>query len=136
MGEFDLTEKNINPVGGFPHYGLVREDYMMLKGNIIGAKKRVITLRKALFEQTRRRRSRSSSSTPPPSLDTDASRPSTRRTSSWACARRRWPSKWRRRRKDTFSRLQSCGGWARIRDSEVRMVAKAVLMISIHMYLR
>ena len=52
--EFDLTEKNINPVGGFPHYGLVREDYMMLKGNIIGAKKRVITLRKALFEQTSR----------------------------------------------------------------------------------
>ena len=35
-------------------YGLVREDYMMLKGNIIGAKKRVITLRKALFEQTSR----------------------------------------------------------------------------------
>ena len=52
--EFDLTEKNINPVGGFPHYGLVREDYMMLKGNIIGAKKRVITLRKALFEQMSR----------------------------------------------------------------------------------
>ena len=52
--EFDLTEKNINPVGGFPHYGLEREDYMMLKGNIIGAKKRVITLRKALFEQTSR----------------------------------------------------------------------------------
>lgn len=52
--EFDLTEKNINPVGGFPHYGLEREDYMMLKGNIIGAKKRVITLRKALFEQMSR----------------------------------------------------------------------------------
>ena len=52
--EFDLTEKNINPVGGFPHYGLEREDYMMLKGNIIGAQKRVITLRKALFEQMSR----------------------------------------------------------------------------------
>merc|ERR1711908_223360 len=52
--EFDLTEKNINPVGGFPHYGLVREDYMLLKGNIIGPKKRVITLRKSLFEQTSR----------------------------------------------------------------------------------
>uniref|UniRef100_A0A7S4AYI8 60S ribosomal protein L3 n=1 Tax=Chrysotila carterae TaxID=13221 RepID=A0A7S4AYI8_CHRCT len=52
--EFDLTEKNINPVGGFPHYGLVREDYMLLKGNIVGPKKRVITLRKSLFEQTSR----------------------------------------------------------------------------------
>lgn len=52
--EFDLTEKNINPVGGFPHYGLVREDYVMLKGCIVGPKKRVVTLRKSLFEQTSR----------------------------------------------------------------------------------
>merc|ERR1712060_1014762 len=52
--EFDLTEKNINPVGGFPHYGQIREDYMLLKGNIVGPKKRVITLRKSLFEQTKR----------------------------------------------------------------------------------
>jgi large subunit ribosomal protein L3e len=52
--EFDLTEKDITPVGGFPHYGQVREDYMLLKGNIIGPKKRVITLRKSLFEQTNR----------------------------------------------------------------------------------
>jgi len=52
--EFDLTEKSINPVGGWPHYGLVNEDYIMLKGCIIGPKKRVITLRKALFEQTSR----------------------------------------------------------------------------------
>jgi len=50
--EFDLTEKSINPVGGWPHYGLVREDYLILKGCVIGPKKRVITLRKALFEQT------------------------------------------------------------------------------------
>jgi len=52
--EFDLTEKSINPVGGWPHYGIVNEDYIMLKGCIIGPKKRVITLRKALFEQTSR----------------------------------------------------------------------------------
>ena len=52
--EFDLTEKDINPVGGWPHYGLVREDYIMLKGQVIGPKKRVITLRKGLFEQTSR----------------------------------------------------------------------------------
>jgi len=52
--DFDLTEKSITPVGGFPHYGLIREDYMLLKGNIIGPVKRVVTLRKSLFEQTSR----------------------------------------------------------------------------------
>jgi large subunit ribosomal protein L3e len=52
--DFDLTEKSINPVGGWPHYGIVNEDYIMLKGAVIGAKKRIITLRKALFEQTNR----------------------------------------------------------------------------------
>jgi len=46
--EFDLTEKNITPLGGFPHYGEVNEDYVMLKGCIAGAKKRVITLREAM----------------------------------------------------------------------------------------
>merc|ERR1712070_1207328 len=48
--EYDLTEKSINPVGGWPHYGLVKEDYMIIKGAIIGPKKRVITLRKSLLE--------------------------------------------------------------------------------------
>lgn len=52
--DFDLTEKSINPVGGFPHYGLIREDFIMVKGCVIGPKKRVITLRKSLFEQTQR----------------------------------------------------------------------------------
>ena len=52
--EFDLTEKSINPVGGWPHYGMVNEDYLMLKGCIVGPKKRIVTLRKALFEQTSR----------------------------------------------------------------------------------
>jgi len=52
--EFDLTEKSITPVGGFVHYGNVREDYMLLKGCVVGPKKRVITLRKSLFEQTSR----------------------------------------------------------------------------------
>jgi len=52
--DFDLTEKSINPVGGWPHYGLIKEDYIMIKGCVIGPKKRVITLRKSLFEQTSR----------------------------------------------------------------------------------
>merc|ERR1712066_791482 len=52
--DFDLTEKTINPLGGFPHYGLIREDFIMVKGCVIGPKKRVTTLRKSLFEQTQR----------------------------------------------------------------------------------
>ena len=50
----DLTEKQITPLGGFVHYGQVKEDFMLLKGCIIGPKKRVVTLRKSLFEQTSR----------------------------------------------------------------------------------
>merc|ERR1712196_264433 len=52
--DFDLTEKSINPMGGFPHYGLIREDFLLLKGCIVGPKKRVTTLRKSLSEQTQR----------------------------------------------------------------------------------
>ena len=47
--ENDLTEKGINPMGGFPHYGLVNEDWVMVKGCVVGPKKRVITLRKSLI---------------------------------------------------------------------------------------
>jgi len=52
--EFDLTEKTITPMGGFPHYGTVREDYVMIKGAIVGAKKRIVTLRKSLLPPTSR----------------------------------------------------------------------------------
>ena len=52
--EFDLTEKNITPMGGFPHYGEVNEDFLMIKGCVVGTRKRVITLRKCLLPQTRR----------------------------------------------------------------------------------
>ena len=51
---FDLTQKNITPMGGFPHYGVVREDFVMIKGACPGVKKRVITLRKSLLHQTKR----------------------------------------------------------------------------------
>jgi large subunit ribosomal protein L3e len=51
---FDLTEKRITPLGGFPHYGIVNEDFVMIKGSCIGVKKRVLTLRKTLFPQTSR----------------------------------------------------------------------------------
>jgi len=53
--EADPTIKNITPLGGFPHYGDVTEDYLMVRGAIMGTKKRAITLRKALFPPTGRR---------------------------------------------------------------------------------
>lgn len=53
--EHDITEKSINPMGGFPHYGEVRQDFVMIKGCCIGPKKRVITLRKSLLAQQKRR---------------------------------------------------------------------------------
>jgi len=53
--ETDLTEKGITPMGGFPHYGVVREDWLMLKGCVPGVKKRVITLRKTILPSNRRK---------------------------------------------------------------------------------
>jgi large subunit ribosomal protein L3e len=53
--EFDLTDKTITPMGGFPHYGVVNQDFVMIKGACVGVKKRVLTLRKSLFPQTNRR---------------------------------------------------------------------------------
>ena len=50
----DLTEKTITPLGGFPHYGIVNEDYLMIKGGVPGTKKRIITLRKSIFANTKR----------------------------------------------------------------------------------
>jgi len=50
--EFDLTVKGITPLGGFPHYGEVLEDYLMIKGAVPGVKRRLITLRKSLCAQT------------------------------------------------------------------------------------
>jgi large subunit ribosomal protein L3e len=52
--EFDPVDKTINPLGGFPHYGLIRHDFLMVKGCIMGTKKRPITLRKSLIKQTKR----------------------------------------------------------------------------------
>jgi hypothetical protein len=53
--ESDITNKTITPMGGFPHYGIVKNDFLMLKGSIPGTKKRVITLRKSLMVHTSRR---------------------------------------------------------------------------------
>lgn len=50
----DLTEKSITPMGGFPHYGEINEDWLMIKGGVCGTKKRLVTLRKSLLPQTKR----------------------------------------------------------------------------------
>eukprot|EP00947_MAST-08B_sp_MAST-8B-sp1_P005268 g5268.t1 len=52
--EYDLTEKSITPMGAFPHYGVVNEDWIMVKGCVTGVKKRVVTLRKSLLVHTKR----------------------------------------------------------------------------------
>ncbi|KAJ5974475.1 hypothetical protein N7481_011685 [Penicillium waksmanii] len=53
--EFDISKKQITPLGGFVHYGEVKNDYVLLKGSVPGVKKRVMTLRKTLYPQTSRR---------------------------------------------------------------------------------
>ncbi|BFZ57174.1 60S ribosomal protein L3 [Savitreella phatthalungensis] len=53
--EYDATKKSINPMGGFVKYGIVKNDFVMIKGCCPGVKKRVLTLRKTLRPQTNRR---------------------------------------------------------------------------------
>jgi len=50
----DLTEKTITPLGGFVQYGEVNEDFLMIKGGVVGVVKRVLTLRKTLVPQVKR----------------------------------------------------------------------------------
>jgi len=52
--EADSTEKDITPMGGFPHYGIVRNEFLILKGSTPGPAKRPLTLRKPLHPQTSR----------------------------------------------------------------------------------
>lgn len=44
----DLTDKAITPLECFPHYGAVKNDFIMVKGCVIESKKRVLMLRKSL----------------------------------------------------------------------------------------
>ncbi|KAG8433321.1 hypothetical protein GDO86_017560, partial [Hymenochirus boettgeri] len=53
--QYDITDKSITPLGGFPHYGQVNNDFVMLKGCVMGTKKRVLTLRKSLLVHSSRR---------------------------------------------------------------------------------
>jgi len=51
----DLTEKAITPLGGFSHFGEINEDFIMVKGCVMGPRKRIITLRKSLLPQMSRK---------------------------------------------------------------------------------
>ena len=50
--EADAHVKNITPLGGFPHYGIVNEDFLLLRGAVMGPRKRQVTIRKTLIPQT------------------------------------------------------------------------------------
>ena len=52
--DYDVTDKTINPLGGWPHYGLVNEDFVMVKGGVPGTLKRPLTLRVSLQVHTSR----------------------------------------------------------------------------------
>merc|ERR1711963_946576 len=90
--ESDLTEKSINPVGGFPHYGEVKNDFIMIKGSCMGVRKRPIVLRKPLLTHYKRKdleeiNLKSIDTTS--KLDTVDSRPSKKNESSWDHSRRK-----------------------------------------------
>uniref|UniRef100_A0A673TT51 Large ribosomal subunit protein uL3 n=1 Tax=Suricata suricatta TaxID=37032 RepID=A0A673TT51_SURSU len=51
--DYDLSDKSINPLGGFVHCGEVTNDFVMLKDCVVGTKKRVLTLCKSLLVQTK-----------------------------------------------------------------------------------
>jgi large subunit ribosomal protein L3 len=40
--------EEINPLGGFTHYGVLRNDYLLVKGSLAGPQKRLIRFRKAV----------------------------------------------------------------------------------------
>ena len=39
--------EEINPNGGFPHYGVVKNEFLLIKGSIAGPQKRLVRLRRA-----------------------------------------------------------------------------------------
>ena len=44
----DSDPKKINPISGFLHYGIIKNDYLMIKGSISGSAKRTIILTPSL----------------------------------------------------------------------------------------
>lgn len=44
--ECNPTEETIDPMGEFPNYGVIDQDYIMIRGCVMGRKKGIITIRK------------------------------------------------------------------------------------------
>jgi len=42
-------------MGGFNQYGVVKSDYLMIKGSVAGTRKRPITIRQSVFNPTSRK---------------------------------------------------------------------------------
>lgn len=49
--EHDLTKKSINPMGGFPGYGNVTEDFLVVHGSVPGPRRAPLALRSTLKPQ-------------------------------------------------------------------------------------
>jgi large subunit ribosomal protein L3 len=45
---------SVNPSGGFKHYGLVKDDYVVLRGSVPGVPKRLVKLRQPIRDTHRR----------------------------------------------------------------------------------
>jgi large subunit ribosomal protein L3 len=55
MSSADKEEQpSINPRGGFKHFGLVRDDYVVLRGSVPGVPKRIVKLRQPMRETRRK----------------------------------------------------------------------------------
>lgn len=52
--KLDGEEIEITPKGGFPHYGIVRNDFLMIAGTVPGAIKRIIRVRPAIRPPAKR----------------------------------------------------------------------------------
>jgi len=49
--KYDLADKSHHPMGGFPHYGDVKQDIVRLKGCCIGLKESAHTAQVVCFAQ-------------------------------------------------------------------------------------
>jgi large subunit ribosomal protein L3 len=48
------TQDTINPSGGFKHFGVVRGDYIIVRGSIPGVPKRLVKMRQAIRSNQRK----------------------------------------------------------------------------------
>ena len=44
----NIAEDNVNPKGGFEHYGIIKGEYIVLKGSVPGPQKRGIVITPAI----------------------------------------------------------------------------------------